>query len=216
MTKRIIALSAFIGAISLSIFLFMKVSRGPLIATTESPDKTYKLQLHGRKSRPMVPILEHAVYFDLFRRGTEVSSRQKLHSGDWFDPAFENLYTDHSWVNNSTLMFYREIEAPEGRDIVNVTNNTARPIKFLQVTTPELFLIFDLQPQARTRLSASGQTWLSWIVVEGEFEDGTSIPWKGVNFTIASGLKGPFTYDVAINDDGPTISSPQLPVYRPQ
>jgi hypothetical protein len=76
--------------------------------------------------------------------------------------------------------------------------------------------MFDLQPHARTKLYASTQTWLSWLEVDGEFADGKDIPYKGVNFTINRGLPGPFTYEIAINDDGPTISSSQLSVYRPE
>ena len=38
----------------------------------------------------------------------------------------------------------------------------------------------------------------------------------GVNFPIDPNLKGPFSYEIAINEDGPTISSSQLPVYRPE
>ncbi|HKZ77011.1 MAG TPA: hypothetical protein VJ124_01720 [Pyrinomonadaceae bacterium] len=186
MAKAIIVLCLVVGAISLSIFAFATVGRGPLISKIESPDKTYVLYLTGKKSRPAVPIIEHSVYFDLYRHGKPVVRGRELHSGDWFDPAFENLYGDHSWANNSTLMFHRRKGPERSRDTLNVANNTSKCIKFLRVQSSDLFLLFDLKPQARARLSASPQTWLSWITAEGEFEDAQSISKLGVNFKIDS------------------------------
>src|ERR1700752_3724260 len=117
MTKALLALTAFAVAISLSIFGFAGASRATLISTIESPDKTYLLHLKGKKSRPTVPLIEHSVYFDLYRNGKPIVWGRKLHSGGWFDPAFENLFGDHSWVNSSTLIFARRQGREGGRDI---------------------------------------------------------------------------------------------------
>ena len=213
MTKALVALGAFVATISLSIFAFAALGQAPLITTIESPDKTYLVHLNGKKSRPAVPLIMHSVYFDLFRQGKPIVRGRKLHSGDWFDPAFDDLYSQHAWANSSTLKFYRQSAPDANGDTLNVTNNASKAIKFLRLQSTELFLLFDLKSQARAKLSASPQTWLSWIAVEGEFEDGTSIPRKGINFKIDPSLKGPFTYEIAISDDGPTISSSHLPVY---
>jgi hypothetical protein len=208
--KRLAALGVFVAALSLSIVVFWR--HAPIFSTIESPDKTYVLHLRGKRSRPALPVIMHWVYCEAYRNGRQVIRRQQLHSGDGFDPGFDDLYPDHTWVSSSTLMFHRGEVGEDGLDTVNVTNNTSKPIKFLRVQSGEMFLLLDLPPQTRTKLSPSAQTWLSWLEVEGQFEDGKSIPYKGVNFTIK--VKGPFTYEIAINDDGPTISSSQLPVYR--
>lgn len=216
MTKGIVALGAFVGAVAISICVFATMGQAPLISTITSPDNTYVVNLSGRKSRPLLPIIEHAVYVDLFRHSQPIMRGRKLHSGDWFDPAFENLYPHHSWENTSTLKFHRGNEPDQGRDTLNVTNNTSKTIKFLRVQAGELFLLFDLKAQDQTKLSAFPRTWLAGIIVEGEFEDGKRIPRKVVEFLIERDMKGPFTYHVTINEGGPTVTSPQLPEYRPE
>lgn len=215
MAKAVVVLCLLVGAVSLSVLAFATSACVAPVTRIESPDKTYVLHLRGSTSRPDVPLIEHSVYFDLYRHGKQVVREGKLHSGDWFDPAFENLYGDYTWVNSSTLIFHRRRGRKESRDNVNLTNNTSKSITFLRVQSGDLFLLFDLKPGAQASLSASPQTWLSWITAEGQFEDGRSIPRQGVNFQIEPGLKGPFTYEIVINNDGPTISSSQLPVYRP-
>ena len=187
----------------------------PVFSTIESPDKTYVVHLRGKRTRPAFPWMMHWVYCDLYRNGQQVIRRRQLHSGDWLDPGFDDLYSNHTWISSSALMFHRGKVGERGLDTVNITNNTSKAIRFLQVGSVGMFLLFDLPPQARMKLSASTQTWTNWVEAEGEFADGKSIPWKGVNFHNPS-VKGPFTYDIVINDDGPTISSPDLPVYRPE
>jgi len=214
MSRRLVALGTFVGAIVLSIFAFRTAGHRPVFFTTESPDKTYVVLLRGKEFRPRLPITEHSVYSDVYRHGELVTSGRELHSGDWFDPAFENLYNGYEWVNSSTLMFHRRRGHEGAFDTLNVTNNTSNSIKFLRVQSVEMFLLFDLKPKARVNLSASPQSWLSWINVEGEYEDGTSIPSKGVNFEIDTSQRGPFTYEITINDDGATISSSKLRAYR--
>ena len=214
MTRRLVALSTFLGAIVLSIFAFKTIGHMPVIYTTESPDKTYAVLLRGKDFRPRLPIIEHSVYFDLYRNGEQVARGREIHSGDWFDPAFENYYPGYVWVNSSTLMFHRRKGDEEAFDTLNITNNTSKSIKFLRVQAIDMFLLFDLKPQARVSLSASPQTWFSWVTAKGEFEDGTRIRYNAENFEIDNRQRGPFTYEITINEDGPTISNSKLRVYR--
>ena len=195
--------------------VYWKLQGPPIFATIESPDKTYLVHLRGKRTRPAFPWWMHWVYCDLYRNGEPVIRLRQVHSGDGFDPGFDDLYTTHTWVSNSTLMFHRGKVGERGLDTVNITNNTSKPIRFLEVGAVEKFLLFDLPPQGRIKLSASAQTWSPWVEVEGEFADGKGLPWKGVNFTDPN-LKGPFTYDIVISDNGLSISSPELPVYRPE
>lgn len=215
MTKLILVLVVLLGAISFSIVKYGPFGQDPLISRIESPDKVFVVRLTGRKTRPALPLVEHSIHFDLFRGSKAVVLRRKLHSGYWFDAGFEDSYPEHTWVNSSTIMFHRRISQEGSRDTLNLTNNTSKSISYLRIQSGDLFLLFDLKPQAKTTLDSYPQTWLSWITVEGEFEDGESIPMKGVNFSISSNLKGPFKYEISINDNGPKISSPQLVEYQP-
>ena len=214
MTRRLATLGTFVGAIVLSIFAFKTIGHMPVIYTTVSPDKTYAVLLRGKEFRPRLPIIEHSVYFDLYRNGEQVARGQELHSGDWFDAAFRDFYPGYVWVNSSTLMFHRRKVHDDAFDTLNITNNTSKSIKFLQVQAIDMFLLFDLKPQARVSLSASPQTWFSWVTAKGEFEDGTTIRYNAKNFEIDTRQRGPFTYEITINEDGPIISSSQLRVYR--
>ncbi len=214
MKKRLISLAVFVATLAFAIVVFWTLKAPPNFSTIESPDKTYVVHLRGKRSRPAFPWTTHWVYCDLYRNGEQVIRRRQLHSGDGFDPGFDDLYTNHRWLNSSTLILHRGDIGESGFDTLNVTNNTSKPIRFLKIGAVEMFLLFDLQPHARVTLSSSSQTWLSWLTVEGEFEDGTSIPWEGVNFIIDK--QGPFTYEITTNADGPTISSSQVPVYRPE
>lgn len=214
MNKRLVALSTFVGAIVLSIIAFMTVGHMPVISTIESPDETYVVLLRGKESGPRLPMIQHSVYSDVYRHGELVVRGRKLHSGTWFDPAFKHLYPGYTWINSSTLMFHRRKGHEGALDTLNVTNNTLKSIKFLRVQAVDMFLLFDLKPQARVNLSASPQSWLSGVIAEGEFEDGTSIPFKLVSYQIDTWMKGPFTYEITINEAGATISNSKLREYR--
>lgn len=214
MTRVLVVMSTFVGAIVLSIFAFQTIGHLRVISTIESPDKTYVVLLRGKASRPRLPITAHSVYADVYRHGELITRGQELHYGDWFDPAFENLYPGYTWVNNSTLMFHRRNGHEGALDTLNVTNNTSKSIKFLRVQARDMFLLFDVKPQAQVNLSASPQTWLSGVIAEGEFEDRTSIAFKQVSYQIDTWMKGPFTYEITINEAGATISNSKLREYR--
>ena len=210
MAKAILVLVLLLGAISLSIVGYLHFAQEPLISTIESPDKTYVLHLTGKKTRPSLPLIVHSVYFDLFRGNEAVVLKRKLHSGYWLDAAFEDSYPRHNWVARSVIMFHRENIHEVSRDTLTLTNNSNKPISYLRVQSVDLFLLFDLKPQSKITLSAYPQTWLSWITVEGEFEDGQIIKKSGTNFSVDPKLKGPFRYEISINESGPRIESPQL------
>ncbi|HET8781784.1 MAG TPA: hypothetical protein VFM63_05180 [Pyrinomonadaceae bacterium] len=181
-------------------------------ASTESPDKTYTVNLRGKKSRSRYMFIAHSVYFDLYRRGDRVVRGQELHYGDFLDDGFEDFYPDHTWLDNSTLMFHngKMVDQP---DTLIVVNEASKPIKFLQIkiNSVEQFLLFDLARQARATLSFRRQRDEGWITVEGEFEDGTKVAAAKVTYYVDPNSKEPYKEGISIEDDAVTVRHPWAP-----
>lgn len=192
--------------------------RRPVFATIRSPDDKLWLRLKGDPTRPLTPIINHSVYFDLFRNQQPVVVNKYLHWGDWFDPSFNDLYRQHDWVTNSVIRFSWQSLAATKCDQLVVRVDAKKPINYLYIESKDLFLVFNPEPGSQFTLCAfpqSLQSSLSWVEIEGEFADGQPIPWKGTNFLIDH-TPGPFEYQISISPDGPKISSSRLPEYDPK
>ena len=189
----------------------------PVISEIASPNGDLTLRLTGDPTMPMTPFRDHWVYFDLSRNAKPVLADRFLHFGDWLDPSFNFLYTQHRWPSNNMIQFLREA-APESEcDRLVVRNNTDQAISYLRIESRDLFLVFNLDPRSEVNIRPTPQSLmtreLSWIEVEGEFADYRRIDWKGVNFSMG-GQKGPFDYHISINAGGAQVTSPQLAQYR--
>lgn len=129
-----VAVLICLTVIAIPILFFVVVNNLPAwqFASTESPDKTYTVNLRGRKSSPKHMFVMHSVYF------------------------------------------------------VTVVNQASKPIKFLQIeiNKVELFLLFDLDRQARATLSFRPQRDEGWMTIEGEFEDGTKVVASRVTYYV--------------------------------
>lgn len=204
----IVALLLCLTVVAIPILFLLVLNNLPArqFASTASPDKTYTVNLRGRKSSPRYKFVMHSVYFDLYRRGDRVLRGQLLHDGDSFDPGFEDLYPIHTWLNNSTLMFH-DGKMADQPDSISIVNEASKPIKFLQIeiNAVELFLLFDLSRQARATLSFRPQRDDGWITVEGEFEDGTPIVAAKISYFVNPGSKGPFNEEITIGDDASMV-----------
>jgi len=200
--KIAVLLCLALVAIPIVFFVVLNILPARQFASIESPDKTYVVNLRGRKSSPRSMFVMHSVYFDLYRRGERVVRGQLLHDGDSFDPGFEDLYRDHTWLNNSTLMFHNE-KMSDQPDTLSIINEASKPIKFLQIkiNSVELFLLFDLGRQARATLSFRPQRDEGWITVEGEFEDGTRVVAARISYYVVPSSEGPFKEEITIDDD---------------
>jgi hypothetical protein len=203
-----IAVLLCLALVAIPIVFLVVVNNLPArqFASIESPGKTYTVNLRGRKSSPKYKFVMHSVYFDLYRRGGRVVRRELLHDGDSFDPGFEDLYPDHTWLNNSTLKFHNG-EMADQPDTLTIINEASRPIKFLQIkiNSGELFLLFDLDRQARATLPFRPQRDDGSLTIEGEFEDGTRVNWTRVTYYVRPGDKRPLKEEVTIDDNGPMI-----------
>jgi len=140
-----------------------------------------------------------------------------LHFGDWFDPSFNDLYTQHRWLSNTTIQFSREAAPEPDGDRLVVRNDTDKAISYLLIESRDKFLVFNLDPRSELKLRANPQSPLtrdlSGIRVEGEFADSRPIHLKGVEFKIRE-QKGPFDYQISIKAGGAQVTSPQLTEYR--
>lgn len=187
------------------------IAQSPVWLSTTSPSKTYTVELSGNKSRPRVPFTEHKTRFNLVRSGQSVVRNAYVDSYDWFDPGFDDSYSVHEWVNESTLRFARDLlESSKSLDSLSIRNNTGKPIRYLKVTARDMLLIFDVPPASIITVSVPRQRWLSWITCEGEFVDGQRISQKGVNFFHRDTIQKPLQYCISINDRVSTIQSPQV------
>src|SRR5262245_9944405 len=207
-----------LGVAFVAVTTARRLLRRPVFSTIRSPDGKLLIRLKGDPTRPLTPIIDHSVYFDLLDNDQPVVVDKYLHWGDWFDPSFNDSYRQHDWVTSSVLRFSWESVETTKFDRLLVQIDTKKPITYLYIESKDLFLVFNPEPGSQFTLCAFPQSWkssLSWIEVEGEFADGQAIPWKGTNFIIDSGA-GPFEYQISITPDGPRISSSQLPEYYPK
>jgi hypothetical protein len=214
---RILLLVVALSGCVLALITWTVFGRRPLIASLRSPDDQLVLRLKGDPTRPNQPIFDSTVYFDLFRGEQPVLLDKYLHSGDFFDPCFNDLYPQHRWISNSAIRFMREDIAGEKFDTLVLRNETDQTIRYLEIESRDKFLVFDLPARSQVRLSAAPQSAsradLSWLNVEGEFADGRAISWMGTNFMI-DGHQGPFEYGITISPNGAQILSSQLAEYR--
>ena len=217
MRKKVLVAICFGALLVTALVAWALLRKRPVISEIASPNGDLVLRLTGDPTRATTPFRDHSVYFDLSRNAQPVLSNKFLHFGDWLDPSFNDLYTQHRWLSNTTIQFLREAAPEPECDRLVVRNNTDQAISYLRIESRDLFLVFNLDPRSEVRIRPTPQSPqtsdLSWIEVEGEFADNRRIDWKGVNFTIRE-QKGPFDYHISINAGGAQVTSPQLAEYR--
>lgn len=181
--------------------------------STTSPNKTYTIELTGDKGRGGI-LFYSTVRFNALRNGQTIVKGAHAHSGDFMDISFELAYPEHEWVSDNIARFWRTPNVPESNfDQLVVSNNSGKAIKFLKIYAMDMFLIFDMQPNSTLKISASHQSWASWIKSEGEFIDGQPISGNGVNFLLKNGLDKPFRYCISISENGLKIENARAEGY---
>lgn len=209
MRRRIILVCVLLGTVMASLFLVKVFVPSPVILTSTSPNKTRMIRLTGNQNSPSFPIIEHVVRFDMFRNGEVVLTTKHLYSGDWWDAGFTSIYPEHKWVNESVIRFSQNNGVVEEKaDSLLIRNDTDMTIRYLRVRAKDMFLLFDLQPNSTIELMASPQTSLSYVSVDGEFQDGASVSWNGVNFQIEES-SSPVQYLISISSSETLIERAQ-------
>jgi hypothetical protein len=176
--------------------------------STVSPNGKYTVELTGDKGRGGF-IIYSVVNYNLLKDGIVFVSGRRAHHGDSMDISFELAYPEHAWINDNTLRFWREPNRPKDRssDLLLVSNNTDKVIRFLRIRTKDMFFVFDIQPRSNVRLSFSRQWEGNDFWAEGEFDDGSAIEY-GVSF-LENGSREPLGYCMTIDYDRVTINSPR-------
>lgn len=178
---------------------------------TSSPQKRYKVELHGDKTKSSIPLIDHKVKFNLSVDDRLNLSDKTLITFDYFDAGFDKNYLKHEWKGESVLQFFTHASESEKRfDQIIVSNKTDRIIKYLKVNSYDLLLLFDIQPNSVTKLETTRQKWQVWVTAQGEFTGGELIPEKGMNFSPKDKFQIPMKYCISINNNGLTIDSPLL------
>jgi hypothetical protein len=93
------------------------------------------------------------------------------------DISFELAYSEHAWASENVLRFWRNPHMPEEKDkfdILLISNDTDKTIKYLEVKARDMFLVFELQPNSTLRLLSAHQSWSYGIWIGGEDESNIS------------------------------------------
>jgi hypothetical protein len=183
--------------------------------TTSSPNKTYTVELTGNKGRGGL-IIPSVVGYKVFKDSQIMAKNSWVHSGDWMDISFELAYPEHAWVSENVIRFWRNPHIPEEKDkfdVLLISNDTDKTIKYLEVKARDMFFVFDLQPNSTLRLSSTHQSWSYGIWIGGEFEDGENIEY-GTGFTHRDKLNKPLRHCLSVNYGYVKIESPQMDGYE--
>ncbi|HEY9286213.1 MAG TPA: hypothetical protein VIP46_22365 [Pyrinomonadaceae bacterium] len=213
--KKLIKLTALISTLVLTltagILIHGWLFEPPVWLSTSSPNKTYTVELTGDKGRGGFLFMS-VVRFNVIRNGQAIVKNAYAHSGDWMDISFELAYPEHAWISENVMRFWRNPHLPEEKeksDILLISNDTGKAIKYLRIKLEDMFLVFDMQPHSTLKLSSTHQSWSSGVGVEGEFEDGQRIGY-GAGFPHYNKVNEPLRYCVSINDSYVKIESPQM------
>jgi hypothetical protein len=201
--------------LALGVVAYKTLAESPVWLSTSSPKKTFTVELTGKKSRPSAPGIEHEARFNLLKNGEYVVRDAYVDSYDWFDSDFGEMYPEHTWMTESILRFGLNVsESGKSLDSLTVSNRTDKSIRYLKITAADMLFVFDLPPHSITRLPVPHQGWLSWVAGEGEFGDGRSIPFIGVNFFHRDKLKEPLRYCLSVEEIALRIESSVMDGYN--
>jgi len=220
--KRLVLLllvvSVVLGALLCVHTVYKIVFAAHQFLASSSPTGTYTVLLTGRPKRPRVPAVVNSVWFSVVKGNHVFIGERYLHSGDWFDPSFSMLYPNHAWSSENILHFYREEYFQRGRPCkVVIENHSEQVIKYLRVTSDDIYLLFDLQPKFASSVNISPPRGsIMFIGADGEFSDGRSIEKTGENFRVQNCSDEQIRFYINIVGAIPLIENPQLKKYRAQ
>jgi len=175
--------------------------------SSSSPNNKYKVEFTGDKGRGGF-LIYSVVNYNILVDGELLTRDRLAHYGDAMDISFELAYPEHAWIDGNTLRFWSNRHRREDNlDTLLISNNTDKKIRFLRITSWDMFFVFDVQPGSQLKLSFTHRSEGKGIAVEGEFEDRSLINY-GVRFP-ESGSREPMGYCLKIDYDRVTIISPR-------
>lgn len=178
--KKGIMPAVYIIAFILGIIPWIIFTKPKVFFTTKSPTGVYTVELTGDKTRPTFPLMSHSVNLNLFKNDESILENVYVYSGDLFDSDFNEAFPENKWENQSILRLGANFTIEENNsNLIVISNKTNRTIKYLKISSGDLFFFFGMPPNSKTEISAPLKSYISAV---GEFENGKSIEYKGVNF----------------------------------
>ena len=204
-----------VGAVSLILFLLGASSCKrslPLVATADSPSKTYQMRLKGNPKAPTFFLsLENEMQLDVYKNGKAHLINLELDSYDSMDADWEILHPDYIWVNDSLLRYgWKKDFSDDDPSYISVKNGTDKTLKYVMVGARDILVLLDLAPKTCTTLKAAHQGDLGWVWAKGQLEDGTQLAGSHSNFYRQDKVAKPLQYCVSINDSAIQIASPAV------
>jgi hypothetical protein len=184
----------------------------PMVATADSPSKTYQMWLKGNPKAPAFFLSrENEMQLDVYKNGKAYLSNVELDSYDSIDADWEILHPDYIWVNDSLLRFgWKKDFSDSDPSYISVKNDTDKALKYIMVGAMDILVLLDLAPKTCTILKAAHQGELGWVTAEGQFEDGTLLAGNHSNFYGQDKVAKPLQYCVTISERAIQIASPAL------
>jgi hypothetical protein len=167
----------FISTLVAGVAIYWKYGYYTVWLSSTSPNQTYTVELTGDKGRGGF-LIPSVVRSNILIGGERVVRDRYLHSGDAMDISFELAYPKHAWINENTLRFWGDHRREDNLDVLLISNNTDKVIRYLQIKTWDLFFVFDLQPQSQVKLLFTHRSEGKIISVEGKFEDGARVEYS--------------------------------------
>ena len=183
-----------------------QIENSPPGLSTISPNETYMVELTGDLEPGLIQIDEQVVSFNLYKSGVRVASNVQMTSFDFYEHGFLSQYPNYEWVNNNLLRFIDD-NSPEPKDSLLVSNRTESTILYLNISQLDLYLIFDIQPNSSVKIKVPRYKWQSWVSVSGQFANGESIQFTGLNFFHQDKFDKPLHYCVSVTDNGVILNS---------
>jgi hypothetical protein len=175
---KLIAAAIFFSTLIAGVAIYRKYGYYTVWLSTTSPNQRYTVELTGDKGRGGI-LIPSVVRSNILIGGERVVSDRYVHSGDAMDISFELAYPKHAWVNESTLQFWSDRHRREDNlDVLLITNNTQKVIRYLQIKTWDLIFVFDVQPQSQVKLLFTHRTEGKTIYFEGKFDDGARVEYS--------------------------------------
>jgi hypothetical protein len=211
---RVFGLSIFLVTLVAGILIYSRFTPDRVWLSSTSPNQKYTVELSGDKGRG--GFISYAVVkYNVLIDKEIVTTDRLLHYGDAMDISFELAYPEHAWISEDTLRFWSNRHRREDKlDVLLVSNNTNKVIRFLRIKTWDLFFVFDVQPRSALKLLFTHRTEGKHLSVEGEFEDGSLIDYA-VGF-LSNNVDERLGYCMNIEDQAVTINSPQERAYDRQ
>jgi hypothetical protein len=169
--------------------------------TFKSADGRYVVEASGRFTSPLVPVIENVVRVRVLRDGSTLVQGRKVTRADSFDRGFDTKYGPPNWVAPNILRFPQNRQAPRS-DTVVLRNRSGKTLKYLEIVTRDLLLLFDVPAGADMELPVTSQdsgntTFIRATVIQ---EDAEGIKAQ-TNYDREPGLPG-VRVGVDVNPDG--------------